>query len=750
LPNLSFRLLLALIRAAPNVLGNDLLMAQVWPGLVVSPETVNKRVNLLRDALGDDPQVPRYIAGVRGRGYRLVAAVVPASGEPPARAASFSPARVESPTPRWRQLGWMVVTVAATGLILGGLRWAGRSATVVSGHEFEAPRAGATTTIGARSRTVAVLPFESISPDSSDAYLAQGLPEMILNRLSQLSGISVISRTSSFALVAKTIDSREIGRRLNAGFLISGTVQHAADRLRVTAQLVDTAAGTLVWSAHFDRALHDIFSVEDEVASQVADALSARLGGLDPQPAPRERSANLEAYLAFLRGRALLGRITIAESEAAVPYFEKAIALDPGFAAGYASLYDAHMQAASGRHDELAPLRLRFQPLIDRALAIDPQSGAAYFARAMWADDDHVEAREADFRRGLLLDPSNGRGLTAYAEFLFNEVGQPEDGFRMLKRALWIDPMSAQAHYFDAVKSSVGSGPGVIEQKMLEVLELDPNFVPALERYGKFRWFFDGKLADAIQIIERAIALDPLNPRLRNLAMAIYLDLGDDAAAREVAAGTAASEAASAVLMSLYAGNWRGAGLAASTPACQAFGAYESWEVGEAMRDYALHTGELDKGIALIMSNYGLSGDPAEEMGLANFRQAVYVSELMAAQGHTRQAVAMRRAAAAWNDANEAHYGAVFARRVRAAILLLDGRQDAALAELAEAFRRFDYPHWWYTIRFDPLWLPLHDDPQFRAIAADARRYVDGQRSDLEARRQRGEVPRRGGSATRH
>ena len=121
----------------------------------------------------------------------------------------------------------------------------------------------------------------------ADAYLAQGLPEMILNRLSRIEGLSVIARNSSFALPTKNIDSSEIGRRLNSGYLIGGSVQREADRLRVAVHLVDTAAGTLVWSAHFDRGLHDIFSIEDEVADQIADALSVRLGEREPKPAGR-------------------------------------------------------------------------------------------------------------------------------------------------------------------------------------------------------------------------------------------------------------------------------------------------------------------------------------------------------------------------------------------------------------------------------------------------------------------------------
>ncbi len=520
LPNLSFELLLALIRVAPNFLSNDLLMARVWPGQIVTPETVAKRVNLLRVALGDSAHEPRYIAGVRGRGYRLVATVSPAVRPAPpvvvTQPNELSPGDTVATEPRTvtakpRRIWWLVLSVllAVIFAVAIGMRTINRARSVGTQPQLENPLRE-TTAIGARARTVAVLPFDNISADAADAYLAQGFPEMILNRLSRIEGLSVIARNSSFALPTKNIDSSEIGRRLNSGYLIGGSVQREADRLRVAVHLVDTAAGTLVWSAHFDRGLHDIFSIEDEVADQIAGALSVRLGEREPKPAAGPRSANLEAYLAFLRGRTLLGRFTVADSEAAAPYFERAIALDPTFAPAYASLYDARMQAADQRRENLRLARQRYRPLIDRSLELDPKLGAAYFARAMWGDEPYdasatsdnplIVARERDFRQGAALDSSNGRGLEAYAEFLYNDLQRPEEGKSVLKRALWVDPMSPSAHYADAGFSLSDSGAKTWEQKTLQVLELDPNFVPALLWYGWIRWQIEGKLAEAIQI----------------------------------------------------------------------------------------------------------------------------------------------------------------------------------------------------------------------------------------------------------
>jgi TolB-like protein/DNA-binding winged helix-turn-helix (wHTH) protein/Tfp pilus assembly protein PilF len=780
LPILSFDLLMALVRVAPNLLSNDLLMARVWPGQIVTPETVAKRVNLLRVALGDSAQEPRYIAGVRGRGYRLVAAVSPAVRPAPpvegplsaqlvaaqldelsaGQAAATEPQTVST---RPRRTWWLVLPVLLAIIVAAviGMRAINSARSVGSQAQLADPLRE-TGVIGARTRTVAVLPFDNISSDAADAYLGQGLPEMILNRLSQIEGLSVIARNSSFALPTKNIDSGEIGRRLNSGYLIGGSVQHEADRLRVAVQLIDTTAGTLIWSAHFDRSLHDIFSLEDEIADHIADALSVRIGAGAPKPPAGARSTNLEAYLAFLRGRTLLGRFTVAESEAAVPYFERAIALDPKFAPAYASLYDAKMQAADKRRENLQLARQHNRHLIDRSLELDPKLGAAYFARAMWADQPYdanatannplVVARERDFRQGAALDPSNGRGLEAYAQFLYEPLQRPEEAKTVLTRALWVDPLSPSPRFTDAEISFLEDGVRVAHQKTLQVLELDPSFVPALHRYAQYLWIIDGKLAEAIQIIEHAIALDPNNTLLLRHALEMYLDLDDAEAARAVVAGMPPRPSESG-LLAMHEGDWRRAGLSAYDAAAWDSDSMDDeacdfWQ-GEALRDYALNTGELSRAISFIKSKYYFGDAPAAHLDVCTFPDAVYLSQLLTTLGQGERAAALRHAVSSWNDANEAKYLGS-SHRVRAGILLLEGKQDEALAELANSFRSGFYVQWWYTLNYDPLWLPMHGDPRFQAIAADVRRYVDAQRSELESLRRQGVVPKRAKPAAAH
>ena len=137
-------------------------------------------------------------------------------------------------------------------------------------------------------------------------------------------------------------------------------------------------------------------------------------------------------------------------------------------------------------------------------------------------------------------------------------------------------------------------------------------------------------------------------------------------------------------------------------------------------------------------------------MSLGNFRQAVYFAQLLAAQGHEQRALALRRAVAVWNDANQRQYGALFARRTRAALRLLDGQQDAALEELAGSFQSLDYLQWWYTLKFDPLWMPLHGQPRFQAIAAEVGHYIAQQRALLADLRRSGGVPMRPQKGARH
>jgi TolB-like protein/Tfp pilus assembly protein PilF len=662
---------------------------------------------------------------------------------------------------------------------LAAILWFNHSATTGSvGSAITTAATPVPAVAPAIDRTVAVLPFENMSADPDDAYLARGLPEMTLSQLASVRGVTVIARESAFQAAERSADLQAIGRQLGAAYLITGSVQRNGDTLRVMARLTDARSATQLWAEEFDGRLGDLFQIQDAIGERVSAALQAQVSGLSAVPAEPPRSQNVEAYLAYLRGRALVGRFTVIEAEAAAASFEQAVALDPTFAAAHAALYDARMQAVGLRHGDLGKARRQYRPLLERALQLDPASGPALFARAMWEDLD-VKEREAVFRRAADLDRSNTRGLVAFSEFLDITDGSadgarvPGSGFdpssrlarsgsgalattdaraaeaaRLLDQALRIDPLSPRAHFRLAMRSFRGAGTDV-EAPIVRILELDPEYYPALQRVAKYRAILHGHPAEAIAIIERAIRNDPQNPWAPHTAVAFYLDCGDPVSARAVAASTPVSLATTRPVLAQYAGDWRAAGAAAMQPRAFEFGFNESWGVAEALRDYALKSGDYARPMRLLRDLYQLPEHEPFELTVASFRPSVQLAHLELQLGALETGRNRLLAVIRWIDADR-NLRPVYKRRTRAQALMLLGETGRALQDLAASFREDrDYNQWWYTIDHDPIWDSLRSDPVFTAVAADAREFAARERAAVEAQRAQGKVPRREAIATR-
>jgi len=792
LPKLSFDLLLALARRSPNVVSSDELMSLVWPKLVVGPETVVQRVKLLRQSLDDRSDEPRYVTSLRGRGYRLATPATRCAPLPPPYTESVAgsdtaPAEVaesaasatpreptrntDAPAPPPRKPRWPALAAAAVAC--AAIAWLVIAALGSRQHSTPGDATAERPAVDASDRVVAVLPFDNLSPRPEDAFIALGLPEMTLNRLASVNGLTVIARGSSFRARQETDDLRQIGARLGAAHLVGGSVQRSGDKLRVTANLVDSRTGTQLWSQNFDGTMADLFGLQDEIAGRVAAALEARLGGLALARSVAPRSPNVEAYLAYLRGRALVGRFTVTEADAAAAEFARAIELDPAFAAAHAALYDARMQATGLRHDDLASARKENRHLLERALALDDQSGAAWYARAMWEDLD-VATREAAYRKAMVLDPVNTRGLVAFSEFLdITDTGAEAarivgSGFdpssrsarvgpgaadqdrsaeaeRLLEQALRIDPLSPRAHFRKAMRGFRRDGSNV-EAPILAILELDPEFYPALQRLAKYRALFHGHPAEAIAVIERAIRNDPQNPWGPHTAVAFYLDVGDAVAAEDVARTTPVSRDTARPLLALYAGDWRTAGEAAMQPRGFEFGFNESWGNAEALRDYALQSRDFAAPVRLLRERFDLDEDGPPRVRLGNYRAAVMLAHIEQARGRRERAAELLRAVIVHVD-GDLKSPPVYKRRARAQALMLLGETERALADLAASFRDDrDYTQWWYTLDRDPIWNDVRSDERFRALAAEVHVQAARERQAVEELRRRGEIPVRGGA----
>jgi len=272
--------------------------------------------------------------------------------------------------------------------------------------------------------SVAILPFENISPEKEDEYFADGIAEEITNVLAGLADLHVAARTSAFAFKGQHADIREIGQRLNVSYLVEGSVRRAGETLRITAQLVDTSTGYHLWSERFDRAAGDVFEIQDEIAGAVAERLSEHVKRSGGSPRPVARSTDLPAYESYLKGRQLMAQFEGDAVVEAAALFEECIALDSGFAAARAGLAEAltlqsiGFQVRPGR--ETMPQALEEA---DVALQLDPDLPEAHLARAlvaMYYEWDYRAAKAA-FDRAEGFGPNVAR-VHMWREFYFTYV----------------------------------------------------------------------------------------------------------------------------------------------------------------------------------------------------------------------------------------------------------------------------------------------------------------------------------------
>jgi TolB-like protein/DNA-binding winged helix-turn-helix (wHTH) protein len=752
LPPLSFDLLIALARNAPNPVTVDDLIGRVWPGLVVSPETVSQRVMLLRNALGDDARAPHYIAGRRGRGYRLV---VPVASVPPplrTRAGVEPPPNSSSSTElsplqeaRFAERGeanalvknpkkvvlilLSAVTVAV--LVLAAGYWQRRKPQ-------PPPVQTSITVLPVLPHTVAVLPFESLSADHADDYLARGIPEVLVTRLGAARELLVIASASSFALQEKNINVSAMGRLLNARYLVGGSVQRNGARLRVTVHLMDAESGHQLTAIQFDRKLDDIFQMEDDIADQIAAALEVSVVRVEAQRGDSARSSNLDAYLAYLKGKASLRRWRVAESRAAMTEFERATKLDPTFAPAYAELAMATIQSSWLRFQDNAHLADTISPLLDRALALDDSLGEAYVARGVLESKDDVARAEADFRKGIALSPNYAAGYALFAQSLGN-WRRSEEARQLIDRALLIDPLSPQSLF---VRAFLGDGPDDFDHFMLEALKVDPDFFPALKSFGWRMWLWRRQAGTAIKLTERAIRLDPHDVEIRHSACDMYLDVGDLAAAEQVIEGKDLGLSSAPMMIAMYKDDWRTAGsLAYSIPA-RLREESEGLEVGSAIFTYAVHTKDFARAETYLRELWKMK--PGHELDYD--RGAVYIAELMRLQGKRAEA---QRIFDGLPNVIQKRPEYNFRDSLMGVLMVVTGRPDAGLDLLArETERLHHHPYWYVVFRSDELLRSVRNDPRFQAILAHERAYSAGQRALLEQMRQTGDVPFRGATST--
>jgi TolB-like protein/DNA-binding winged helix-turn-helix (wHTH) protein/Tfp pilus assembly protein PilF len=544
---LSFDLLVALVRAAPNLLSFDQLSERVWPGLVVTPETIVQRVKLLRSALGDDPHAPRYIEGVRGRGYRMVAEVrrlterqgTPESIVPPslkerkeeespnvhAGIAATETAIVSSPsaTPpapprpaRWGPLGWIGGPLIMMALLAAS--WA-----IVYYRGASKPAERTSVVVSPVIHSLAVLPLDNLSGDQAQEYFADGMTDELITELGKIGALRVISRTSVMQYKGTRTPLSDIAHKLNVEAVLEGTVLRSGNRVRITAQLVGTAPEKHLWAESYERDLTDILTLQRNVARDVAREIRVKLSPREQLTLGAARPVNPEAHIAYLKGLFFLNKLSPDDLHRSVEFFDQAIALDPTYAQAYEGLSVTHTYLGTFG---LIPSREAFpaaKTAALKALELDSTLADAYAVLGQVSKQYERDWAEAErmYRRALDLNPAGWLARGWYAGLL-SSTGRFDEAIKLDTQARALDPISVNSgtflgrdlyrarRYDEAIKACQ------------EALELDPRHVVAL-------WFLAQSLEqkhqfpEAIARLQTATSLSDGPPYRAHLANAYAL-----------------------------------------------------------------------------------------------------------------------------------------------------------------------------------------------------------------------------------
>ena len=356
-------------------------------------------------------------------------------------------------------------------------------------------------------KSIAVLPFQNLSAQKENAYFAEGIQDEILTKLASVRDLKVISRTSTAKYQSKPDNLKTVAQELGVSNILEGAVQRAGDKVRVNVQLIDARADTHLWAKSYDRDFKDVLSVESEVAAQIADALKANLSETESHVLAAARTENTEAYDLFLRGQYEFHQ---AESslapdayDRADAFYRQALARDPNFGEAAADLARSRLS----RHwfvSPLAPAELEgVKSLIDRALALAPNSPEAHFALGLffyWGHRQYENAL-AEFNRTLELQPNNA-DARAFCAWVYRRRGEWERSLADSKRAEELDPRDAIIPTNIAVTCNALRLWKDAERAELRALAIDPHNTPAAIFLVFTRFITTGDVASARRALD--------------------------------------------------------------------------------------------------------------------------------------------------------------------------------------------------------------------------------------------------------
>ena len=484
----SFETLLALVESRGEILDKDQLLSRIWPDTVVEEKNLTINVSALRKALGERPQEHRYIVTVPGRGYRFVAEVQEISdtetadlmvqhskvqvvveeeddgeigqrgdaitNEISASANSFPPVALAPGRLVSRSLFTAVALLVV--VLVGGMYW----------WKTKPAAAKPPGTI----KTLAVLPFKSLNPQSSEDYLGIGMADVMITRLSNLS--QIIVRPTSSVLPFSGTDSLQAGQTLKVDSVLDGSIQQDGNRVRVTVRLLRTSDGQPLWAFQCDEQCSDIFALQDTVSTRVVEALALKMTSDERQRMTQRYTDNAAAYQAYLKGRYHTLQYTPEGNKQAVAELNEALRLDPAYALAWAGLADAYTAAS----DWLLPPRealSKARAAAEKALALDDTLAEAHAALGHVFVHQFNPAAEREFQRAMELNPNSVAAMFFYFEYFFGR--DADKAVAVLRRVQQLDPLSQTAGSFIASSYLMARRTDEAMVEARKTLELDPN-----------------------------------------------------------------------------------------------------------------------------------------------------------------------------------------------------------------------------------------------------------------------------------
>lgn len=751
-PGLSFDLLVALARAAPDLVSNHDLLEQVWPKSVVNPETLNQRVRLLRAALGDDSAHPRYIEGLRGRGYRLIPPVQLELGTPASVAPGIDPApdgspasydgaaplddavEVSSPRPdaviasqsgvparRSRAAIFFAMFAIALIIAIVAVAWS----VGVQHHMSTSRRATTANAAAVRTHAVAVMPFKNLSPASGNDYLALSVSDAVQQKLARAPGLIVVARSSVLDRADHTLNAVAVGRALAVRYIVEGSVQRRVDTLRVTAHLIDTRANREIWSLKRDRPIGALFQLEDQISDEIAHQIDVAMQG---------RSTAYARYgavvtQAFLRAQGLVATGRLDDVRAGIRQYQRAVQFAPTFPEAIAGLCAAQLFLADLLDDGASTVRRilrRCNTLVERAIASNPRAGELYFFRAGYrvAIEHDAAGAAADFRTATTLAPAFGPGFRAYGASLIAN-GRPAEALVAIDRARRVDPRDPESDYLEGQIMRNAFGDSAKSATFYrQAIAAAPRFYPAYARLGE-ALAAQGQLAEALRMGEKAVAIEPGLAWVRDRLVWFYVDLGDIRAARAVVRGYqsgSAQRTISEALICYRTGRVQQAAdlfAAAMNANSASRNTLAVTLVTDAIVTRAVALKEPVAARNIIVSLPGLKRQGRSlAVAVINYPAVVQLAILESLVGRRALGESLARRILEFLDRGGTFgpAGADHWARANAAALL--GREQEAMAQL-ERLVHTNRLGWWDRIEGNPALRELDSDPRFRAIQTE-------------------------------